>query len=137
MILSSSILESIAPPFPRPQMRRSSWICLNGEWDFAINERADWQVPNDAKFDRKIIVPFSPETKASGVHETGFYSAVWYRRYFEAKHPGPKHRLILHFEAVDYRAIVWVNGRRVGSHEGGYTPFHVDITDAVTEEGAQ
>ena len=129
--MSSSVLNGVAQPFPRPQMRRSEWVCLNGEWDFAIDARADWQLPADAKWDRKIVVPFSPETKASGVYETGFYSAVWYRRYCEGRHPGAGHRLILHFEAVDYRAVVWVNGKRVGSHEGGYTPFHVDITDAL------
>lgn len=116
-------------------MKRSAWVCLNGEWDFAINSRGDWQVPADVTFDRKIVVPFSPETKASGVQEPGFYSAVWYRRYFEAKHPSVDYRLMLHFEAVDYRAVVWVNGKRVGSHEGGYTPFHVDVTDALGSEG--
>jgi len=135
--VSSNGHENFAPAYPRPQMRRSAWVCLNGEWEFAINAKADWQVPAEATFDRKIIVPFSPETKASGVHETGFYSAVWYRRIFEAAHPGPDRRLMLHFEAVDYRTIVWVNGKRVGSHQGGYTPFHFDITDVLNPDGQQ
>lgn len=135
--MSSSVLDGAAPDFPRPQMRRKAWVCLNGEWDFAINASADWRVPDDVVWDRKINVPFSPETKASGVYETGFYSAVWYRRFCDVTRPDSEHRLILHFEAVDYQSIVWVNGKRVGNHEGGYTPFHVDITDALNENGPQ
>jgi len=135
--LTVNVLEEIAPSFPRPQMRRSAWACLNGEWDFAIDARAEWQLPAHARFDQKIFVPFSPETKTSGVHDTGFYSAVWYRRACDAKHPGPGKRLLLRFEAVDYSTVVWVNGKRVGSHKGGYTPFHFDITDVLHEDGQQ
>ena len=130
-------LEGAVHPFPRPQMRRSAWTSLNGEWEFAINAPGDWQGPGDVRWDKKIIVPFSPETKASGIHETGYYSAVWYRRMCEAKHPGPGQRLLLHFEAVDYSTVVWVNGKRVGSHKGGYTPFHFDITDVLHADGQQ
>jgi len=130
-------LEDAARPFPRPQMRRSAWSSLDGEWDFAIDAPGEWQAPDDVTWDKKIVVPFSPETKASGIHETGFYSVVWYRRMCEAKHPGPGQRLLLHFEAVDHSTIVWVNGKRVGSHKGGYTPFHFDITDVLQADGQQ
>jgi beta-galactosidase/beta-glucuronidase len=80
------------------------------------------------KWDRRIEVPFSPETKASGIEEAGFYSAVWYKRQFNKPEMQHGDHLLLHFEAVDYRATVWVNGIRVCSHEGGYTPFYGDIT---------
>ena len=135
--MTSNALENAAPIFPRPQMRRTAWTSLNGEWEFAINASGDWQVPNDVRWDKKISVPFSPETKASGVRETGFYSAIWYRRNFEIARPESNHRLHLHFEAVDYKATVWVNGKIVGVHEGGYTPFHFDITDSLNMPGPQ
>src|SRR5206468_7942542 len=83
-----------------------------------------------------INVPFSPETALSGVENTGFFKAVWYRRTFEAPELGNSARLILHFGAVDYCAKVWVNGQLAGEHEGGYTPFWADITDLL-EDGAE
>ena len=83
----------------------------------------------------KIVVPFSPETKASGIANTGFYSVVWYRRVFALPDLPGGERTILHFEAVDYRATVWVNGQKVGEHIGGYTPFAADITSALNVSG--
>jgi len=81
------------------------------------------------KFKQKILVPFAPETPASGIEETGFFQACWYRRTFATPRLGPNDRLILHFGAVDYIAAVWVNGQLATRHEGGYTPFHADVTD--------
>lgn len=83
------------------------------------------------------MVPFSPETAASGIHDTGFYRAVWYRRKFTAPELGSGSRLILHFGAVDYHATVWLNGSLVWQHTGGYTPFQCDITDHLASEGEQ
>jgi hypothetical protein len=115
--------------YPRPQLVRPSWLNLNGEWEFAIDAEAQWQMPHEVNFDRKIQVPFAPETPASGIHDTGFYRSVWYRRVVEDLNLEPGERLILHFGAVDYAASVWINGSLAAQHEGGYTPFSVDITE--------
>jgi len=116
---------------------RPHWISLNGEWDFGIDVHAQWQIPHEVQFDRKIRVPYSPETPASGVHDTGFYGAVWYRRVVEDLQMQQGERLILHFGAIDYAASVWVNGSLAAQHEGGYTPFSVDITDFLIPANVQ
>src|SRR5262249_39043180 len=84
-------------------------------------------------FKLKIVVPFSPETPASGIGNTGFYRAVWYRRRFDQPQLKPGERVILHFGAVDYHAKVWVNGILAATHEGGYTPFRADITESLVQ----
>lgn len=114
---------------PRPLMKRASWVSLNGEWQFSKGRGTDTSVPEQVEWETTITVPFSPETEASGVNDTGFYSVIWYRRTWEQPQLGTDRRLLLHFEAVDWRATVWINGTKVGSHEGGYTPFDIDITD--------
>jgi beta-galactosidase/beta-glucuronidase len=113
--------------YPRPMLRRQNWCCLDGTWEFAIDPGGTWSTPNEVLFDREIEVPFSPETSRSGVGDTGLYRAVWYRRTFAPPVLPPGGRLLLHFGAVDYHAWVWIDGRKVVSHEGGYTPFSVDI----------
>jgi beta-galactosidase/beta-glucuronidase len=123
---------------PRPQLTRPGWTDLCGEWDFAYDPDdigiADrWQVDGSA-FDRRITVPFPPESAASGIGDPGFHPVVWYRRTFRHQ-LRPDERLIVHFGAVDYRATVWVNGRLVATHEGGHTPFHGDVTAALDEDG--
>jgi beta-galactosidase/beta-glucuronidase len=129
--------------YPRPQMVRSSWSDLSGRWGFGFDDenrgiRERWQLKPD--LEDSIIVPFPPESPASEVNDTGFHAAMWYHRVITptdvttAGH-GPQRRLMLRFGAVDYRAVVWVNGHRVGSHEGGHTPFAVDITDVVNLDG--
>jgi len=123
--------------YPRPMLQRQQWINLNGTWDFAIDAGAVWRMPEDVRWDRQIIVPFTPETKASGVQETGFYRAVWYRRNIERPRVADGKRLILQFGAVDYAATVWVNGKLAVKHEGGYTPFRADITDMLDGDGQQ
>lgn len=116
---------------PRPQHQRKTWTSLNGKWDFHIDAEGELARPEQVIWDRTILVPFSPETRASGIAETGFYNSVWYRRSFDHSTPRPGERLLLHFEAVDYRATVWVNGIRVCEHQGGYTRFTADITEAL------
>jgi beta-galactosidase/beta-glucuronidase len=123
--------------YPRPQMERAEWVPLDGEWDFALDPDFVWKLPGEPRWDLKIVVPYSPETAASGIGNTGFYRAVWYRRSFDAPRLKPGERLILHFGAVDYRARVWVNGSSVAEHDGGYTPFCADITNALVGEGRQ
>ena len=115
--------------YPRPQLERDEWTSLNGDWEFAIDREARWTLPAQVDWDSHIEVPFSPETPASGVGDTGFYNAVWYRRTFDAPGLAEGRHLLLHFGAVDYCATVWVNGRLAVTHEGGYTPFCVDITE--------
>ncbi|MET0411602.1 MAG: sugar-binding domain-containing protein [Polyangiaceae bacterium] len=116
--------------YPRPQFRRQDWISLNGRWDFAIDTEAAWSA-KEVRWDRSIIVPFAPETAASGVADTGLYRAVWYRLRFRVPRLESDERWLLHFEAVDYQAMVWVDGTLAVEHEGGYTPFGVDITDVL------
>ena len=123
--------------YPRPQFRRNEWFSLNGAWDFAIDSEARWRKPEHVDWKQVIDVPFAPETQASGIADTGFYRACWYRRNFEAPHLENGQRLILHFGAVDYEATVWINGNIVVRHIGGYTPFQADITDFLAESGPQ
>ena len=92
---------------------------LNGEWRFSF-DRPD--------FDRTIIVPFAYQSTLSGIEDKSLHDTVWYRRSFI---PPQADRLILHFGAVDYKATVWVNDIEVVQHEGGHTPFEVDITSAL------
>ncbi|WP_449407063.1 glycoside hydrolase family 2 protein [Microbacterium maritypicum] len=129
---------------PRPQLVRDSYLEIDGEWGFAHDDadrglRERWfdgrQLPD------RIRVPFPPESPASGIGATGFHPVVWYRRDLTGAeldeighHDGA--RAILHFGAVDYRATVWVDGQAVGAHEGGHTPFAVDITDALDPASA-
>jgi beta-galactosidase/beta-glucuronidase len=123
--------------YPRPQLRRPGWTSLDGEWDFALDPEARWTRPDSVIWTDTIRVPFAPETPASGIGNTGFYRACWYRRTFDAPALGPGERLLLHFGAVDYEATVWVNGARVADHAGGYTPFFADVTDSLTGAAPQ
>ena len=122
---------------PRPQHRRSSWRSLNGEWDFSLDQQSAGATFDLVEWKQRIHVPFSPETEASGIASTGFHPTVWYRKVIDVDPLSPDQRVLLHFEAVDYRTIVWVNGARVCEHEGGYTPFTADITEALRPFSAQ
>ena len=130
---------------PRPQLVRSGWEDLSGTWRFAYDDDdrglADRWYAAEPSFDRQIFereitVPFPPESAASGVHDPGYHPVVWYRRTVTIP-PGGGERVLLHFGAVDHRADVWVGGALVGGHEGGHTPFTLDITDAVADGGEQ
>ncbi len=112
--------------YPRPQLVREQWQSLDGPWDFAMDVRA--RHPDDVTWPRQILVPFAPETRASGIGDTSFHPVCWYRRVIEVRPHGEDQRVILHFGAVDYSARVWVNGVFAGAHRGGYTPFSLDIT---------
>ncbi len=120
-----------ASSYPRPAFRREPWIDLDGTWDFAFDPNARANVPQEIVWDRTIQVPFAPETPASGLGNQDLYCAVWYRRSFPTPKLKAGERLCLHFGAVDYDAAVWVNGVKVCEHEGGYTPFSVEIQDAL------
>ena len=123
------------PEHPRPDLQRDSWLNLNGEWQFDVDEKGDgeqrgWTFGHD--FAQTILVPFCPESRLSGLGlPTNYLPHVWYRRHFQV--PAELHgkRLLLHFGAVDYHARVWLNGQLMGEHRGGYTPFVFDVTDNV------
>ncbi len=127
----STTSASVTEPHPRPQLERHGWISLNGQWNFALDIDGQWGTAEEVLWDREILVPFAPETKASGVAFTGFFQQCWYRRQFKIPNLKNGDRLILHFGAVDYHARVWVNGKLAVEHEGGYVPFHADITDLL------
>ena len=123
-------------------IRALSWsalsgTCLDGEWEFALDPEAEWKVPSAPVWNALIQVPFSPEAPASGIGDTSFYRACWYRRRFETPKRNPDDRLLLHFGAVDYSARVWLNGYLVAEHEGGYTPFSADVTDFLGGDESQ
>ena len=123
---------------PRPDRKREDWICLNGEWDFEIDNAL---VGKERKYfkrsslDGKITVPFCPESKLSGVAHTDFMNSVWYRRDIAIPSEWQGKRVILHIDACDYDTTVYVNGNEVGNHRGGYTPFAFDITDSLIGVG--
>ena len=121
------------PEYPRPQLRRSAWMNLNGQWQFEIDHGASGRARGlvQRELTGKITVPFCPESKLSGVAYKDFMAAVWYRRSFTLPQEAEGKRVLLHFGAVDYKCEVWVNGTSVGVHEGGYASFHFDVTDAL------
>ena len=125
-----------AAAYPRPMLRRDSFHPLVGDWDFQIGgDRL--AAPGDVEFDRTIRVPFAPESPLSGVGHDDFLPLCWYRRRFAAPPREGGERVRLVFEAVDYRCRVWLNGVFVGEHEGGYTRFAFDVTDALSDAGEQ
>ena len=117
-----------ADDYPRPQLRRDGATSLDGAWDFALDPTTRWHSPAAVTWDRTIQVPFAPETPLSGIHETDFLQACWYRRELPPVTLAPNERLVLHFGAVDFAATVWVNDELAGSHQGGYTPFSCDLS---------
>lgn len=119
------------PEYPRPQMVRDCWMNLNGFFDFAItDEDKDWC----DEYDEKIRVPFAVESCLSGVcKRVSDKDALWYRKKFTLTDDFKGKRVILHFEAVDWKAKVYVNGEKVGKHTGGYCPFSFDITDELKD----
>lgn len=116
---------------PRPLLQRPGWRSLEGTWEFTFDDDLRWLEPAEVSYDRTIVVPFPPESQASGVASPGLHRGCWYRRTVELSSEELRHRLLLHFGAVDYRACVWVNGRLVAEHEGGHTPFFADVTEAA------
>ncbi len=119
--------------YPRPQFMRPEWFCLNGSWDLELTTTGD----RPEKYTDSVLVPFSPETALSGARRgPARGETAWYRRSFVLPTGFMKDRLLLHFGAVDQFCEVYVNGRHAGTHEGGYTPFTLDVT-ALTDPAAR
>lgn len=122
--------ENILPEYPRPQMRRDSYLSLNGPWEYAITVNP--RCPN--KFDGTILVPFSPESALSGVLKLVEPSDfLWYRRKLLLPKGFDRGRVLLQFGAVDCLCQVYVDGVLAGSHTGGFLPFAVELTGRLKE----
>jgi beta-galactosidase/beta-glucuronidase len=121
------------PEHPRPDFMRADWQTLNGQWEFEFDDEdrglAERWYASDKQFTRTIQVPYCFQSKLGGIGDTSFHDVIWYRRKFQVPEAWRSRRVLLHFGAVDYEAIVWINGERVGNHRGGHVPFWFDITD--------
>src|SRR5438128_334135 len=118
--------QKVHAEYPRPQMVREKWQNLNGLWDFAAGAE------KPAAWPQKILVPFPLESALSGVGKM-VEGTVWYRRTFTIPADWKGQRVLLHFGAVNWESHIWVNGKEVGEHKGGYDAFTFDITDQLKD----
>jgi beta-galactosidase/beta-glucuronidase len=124
------------PEYPRPQLVRNNWMNLNGLWQYVILPKAQESIPT--AFAGNILVPFAVESTLSGVGKTvGKDSVLWYERSFDIPRAFKNKKVLLQFGAVDWLCDVYVNGKKVGEHRGGYDPFSMDISSALNKKGAQ
>ena len=120
--------------YPRPQLERTDWRNLDGVWEYQPGAEAD-EVPVGTKLASEILVPFPVESALSGVME--HHERLWYRRTFEVPPDWKGRNVIVNFGAVDFESEVFVNGKSVGVHRGGYDPFSYDITPFLKDSGGQ
>ena len=125
------------PEHPKPQFRRDSWLNLNGQWAFEIDNSRSGEArglfSTDARLSGTITVPFCPESSLSGVNHKDFMQGLWYQRSVTLTKAQCAGRVFLHFGAVDYECIAYVNGQKAGYHKGGYVSFKFEVTDLVRE----
>ena len=127
--------QNVLPEYPRPQLERTDWVNLNGEWEYAIKPKGEVE-PNS--FDGNILVPFAVESSLSGVQkEVGENNELWYKRSFAVTANWKNKDVVLNFGAVDWKADVFVNDILIGSHQGGFTPFSFNITPYLTGKSNQ
>ena len=130
-------MECYKKDYPRPQFVRENWENLNGTWDFGfdddhVGEKEKWYVNFGG--DKKIQVPFTYETKLSGIQDETRHDYIWYRRNIQVDGKRlEKENYVLHFEGCDFITKVWVNGELAGSHRGGYSRFFFDITNLLKD----
>lgn len=123
------------PSYPRPQLYRENWKNLNGLWSYSIMQK-DQNKP--LAFQGKILVPFAVESALSGVGKSvGKDSILWYQTRFSLPSAMKGKKVLLHFGAVDWKTEVFLNGKKLGEHQGGYDPFSFDITSALNKSGVQ
>ena len=123
--------KNVWPEYPRPQLQRTEWLNLNGEWSYSIRNK-DQTRPHIP--DGKILVPFPIESSLSGVmRNVTEKDAIWYEKVIEIPKEWEGKRIMLNFGAVDWKSILYINGNKVGEHTGGYTYFYFDITDYLHE----
>ena len=120
---------------PKPQFRRDNWRNLNGPWAFQIDQGRSGEARKlhlpEAKLEQEILVPFCPESDLSGIGHKDFLYGVWYQKKVTLTENQCAGKVFLHFGAVDYEAVVYINGRKAGGHKGGYVSFKVDVTEFV------
>ena len=135
----ASVWSMPRPEYPRPQFERTDWINLNGEWTYTFDFGAsglERGYAGSKGFDGKIIVPFAPESKLSGVGHTDFIDRIWYQRTIHIPAGWAQRNVMLNFGAVYYTSEVYVDGRFVGRHFGGSSSFSYDITAFVKPGGS-
>jgi hypothetical protein len=126
--------ERVHPEYPRPQLVRKNWMNLNGLWQLAFAKK-DETPPLGKDLPERILVPFPVESALSGVMKRA--DRLWYRRTFTVPSAWSGRRVLLHFGAVDWETRVWLNGKNLGEHRGGYDPFQFDVTPALKGSGPQ
>lgn len=139
MLLVATVAAFAAQPraeYPRPQFERSEWVNLNGEWTYELdlaNTGFERRLFENKGFGSKIIVPFCPESKLSGVEHKDIITGIWYHRTIQAPATWSDKKIMLHFGAVYYEAEVYVDGNFVGRHFGGSSPFALDVTKYLAD----
>ena len=120
--------QNSLPEYPRPQMVRHDWMNLNGLWQYSVAKEGE-KPPIGKNLKGTILVPYPIESALSGVMKTA--DRLWYRRTFKIPEEWNDKRIILHFGAVDWETEIYINGKKIGEHRGGYDPFSFEITSSL------